>query len=111
MGIEMPVVQDRPQNSNEVQVSLEYLTVQEVAECLKVSPKSVFRWAKKDPSMPALRIGGCVRFPRERLLRWLKAREQGNGRSKQPEKLWPSQPEPVETQAKPLPVTAPCAQA
>jgi excisionase family DNA binding protein len=54
-----------------------YLTSAQVAELLQVSEKSVYRWVKADPSMPALRLGGTVRFPRERLERWLREREQG----------------------------------
>ena len=54
-----------------------YLTPAQVAELLQVSEKSVYRWAKADASMPMLRIGGTVRFPRERLERWLRNREQG----------------------------------
>jgi excisionase family DNA binding protein len=60
-----------------------YLTAEQLASLLQVSVKSVSRWASSDPSMPVLRIGRTVRFPRERLMRWLKAREQGPGRSKQ----------------------------
>ena len=33
-----------------------------------------------DPTFPMLKIGGTVRFPRERVLRWLREREQGFGR-------------------------------
>jgi len=51
-----------------------YLTVQEVAALLKVSPKTIYRWASQDATMPALRIGGVVRFPPERLERWLRER-------------------------------------
>jgi excisionase family DNA binding protein len=54
-----------------------YLTPGEVAAMLQISIKSVYRWAAQDPTMPALRIGGTVRFPRERLERWLRDREQG----------------------------------
>lgn len=57
-----------------------YLTPAEVAELLRVSVKSVYRWLGQDPSMPVLKIGGTVRFPRERLERWLRAREQGPAR-------------------------------
>jgi excisionase family DNA binding protein len=53
-----------------------YLTPEQVAEMLQLSVKSVYRIAK-DPTFPALKIGGSVRFPRERLLRWLRDREQG----------------------------------
>src|SRR2546425_4163759 len=59
---------------------MEYLTPQDVAALLKVSSKSVLRWAKSDPTMPALRIGGSVRFHRDRLERWLAVRTQGPGR-------------------------------
>lgn len=55
-----------------------YLTAAQVADLLQVSPKTVYRLAKADPSLPTLEIGGVVRFPRERLLRWLRAREQGS---------------------------------
>lgn len=54
-----------------------YLTPDEVAAMLQVSPKTVYRWATRDATMPTLRIGGVVRFPRAKLLRWLASREQG----------------------------------
>src|SRR5262249_13198727 len=58
-----------------------YLTAEQVAELLQVSPKrSVYRWAQQDPTMPKLKIGGIVRFPWERLERWLRDREQGRPR-------------------------------
>ena len=60
----------------------EYLTVDQVAAMLQVGNKSVYRWLKGDPTMPALKIGGTVRLPRERLLRWLQQREQGAARSR-----------------------------
>lgn len=59
-----------------------YLTAAQVADLLQVSPKTVYRLAKADASLPTLEIGGVVRFHRERLLRWLRDREQGHrGRS------------------------------
>ncbi len=58
-----------------------YLTPAEVAELLRVSEKSVYRWAKTEPTMPVLKLGGSVRFPRERLLRWLEQRTQGTPQS------------------------------
>ncbi|MBI2526751.1 MAG: helix-turn-helix domain-containing protein [Candidatus Rokubacteria bacterium] len=57
-----------------------YLTAEEVGQMLQVSGKSVYRWLKDDPTMPVLKIGGTVRFPRERLERWLRDREQGAAR-------------------------------
>src|SRR5215467_3034162 len=53
----------------------EYVTPQEVAAMLRLSVKSVYRMAAADLTMPQLRFGGSLRFPRERLLRWLRARE------------------------------------
>jgi hypothetical protein len=44
---------------------------------LQLSAKSIYRLAKDDPSMPMLKLAGTVRFPRERLERWLRDREQG----------------------------------
>ena len=57
----------------------DYLTAADVADLLQVSEKSIYRWAAADPTLPTLRIGGTVRFPAERLLRWLRDREQGRG--------------------------------
>ena len=54
-----------------------YLTADEVAEMLQLSAKSIYRLAKADPTMPMLKLGGSVRFHRERLERWLRDREQG----------------------------------
>jgi excisionase family DNA binding protein len=68
----------------------------QVARWLQVSEKPVYRWATHDPSMPALRIGGVIRFPRERLERWVRSREQatdGARRSRQSES--PATPEPL----------------
>jgi excisionase family DNA binding protein len=76
--------------------SQEYLTGDQLAALLQVSAKSISRWASSDPSMPVLRIGRTVRFPKERVLRWLRAREQGIGRHKQSEKLLPSPSQPLE---------------
>jgi excisionase family DNA binding protein len=57
-----------------------YLTPGQVADLLQLSAKSIYRLAKADPTMPMLKLGGTVRFPRERVLRWLAAREQGRPR-------------------------------
>jgi hypothetical protein len=44
---------------------------------LQISRASVFRMAKRERTMPCLAIGGVVRFPKDRLLVWLRTREQG----------------------------------
>lgn len=58
------------------------LTPAQVARLLQVSEKTLHRWAKQDASMPMLRIGRSVRFPRERLLTWLRRREQGRAQQR-----------------------------
>jgi excisionase family DNA binding protein len=60
-----------------------YLTAEQVGALLQCSPKSVFRWAAEDPTMPVIRIGRTVRFPRAKLEQWLSARTQGAGRARQ----------------------------
>jgi predicted DNA-binding transcriptional regulator AlpA len=59
----------------------EYLTADQVGELLQLSAKSVYRLASSDPTFPLLKLGAgrnaSVRFPRERLLRWLEQRTQG----------------------------------
>lgn len=58
----------------------DYLTVPEVARLLRVSVATVYRLVSADPTLPVLRLPGLMRFPRERLFRWLREREQGHGR-------------------------------
>lgn len=70
----------RVMESSECPSAEAYLTADQVGELLQVSGKSVYRWAAQDPSMPTLRIGATVRFPKDRLLAWLRSREQGQGR-------------------------------
>jgi predicted DNA-binding transcriptional regulator AlpA len=59
----------------------EYMTPNQVGELLQLSAKSVYRLASSDPTFPLLKLGAgrnaTVRFPRERLLRWLEQRTQG----------------------------------
>jgi hypothetical protein len=59
-----------------------YLTPEEVAGMLRfASVTSVYRLAKSEPTLPVLRTGAGknahILFPRERLLKWLRDREQG----------------------------------
>lgn len=66
-----------PQPSDPV-VGAPYMTAEQVGkELLQCSSKSVHKLAKSDPSMPKLKFNGLVRFPRERLVEWLRQREQG----------------------------------
>jgi excisionase family DNA binding protein len=52
-----------------------YLTAAQVAEVVQVDQKTILRWSLEDASMPVLRRGRVVRFPRERLLTWLERQE------------------------------------
>lgn len=72
----LPTTQHRVASSPEAA----YLTPSDLARELQVSDKTIYRWAATDSTMPVLRIGGVVRFPRERTMRWLRDREQGIGR-------------------------------
>jgi len=68
-----------------------YLTPADVAELLRISEKTVSRWALEDPSMPVLRRGRVVRFERERLLAWLQRQEpRGSKRSTRSAQALPS---------------------
>lgn len=60
----------------------DYLTAREVADLVRVSEPTVYRWRLDDPTMPALVVGKTVRFPTARLRRWLEQREQGRGRAR-----------------------------
>jgi len=54
-----------------------YLTAAQLAALIQVDKATVYRWAAAEPSMPTLRIGSVVRFPREQVLAWLAAHTQG----------------------------------
>jgi excisionase family DNA binding protein len=57
-----------------------YLTPEQVASMLKVSPKTVYRLAAMDAGLPAARFGRAVRFRADLLERWLAARTQRSRR-------------------------------
>ena len=57
-----------------------YWTPAGFAEVVVISPKSVYRLVKDDPSFPAVKILGSIRIPKDRALKWLRDREQGAAR-------------------------------
>jgi excisionase family DNA binding protein len=60
-----------------------YLSASQVAEIIQMDEKTVLRWSLEDASMPVLRRGRVVRFPRERLLTWLERQEpRGSAQSR-----------------------------
>ena len=48
-----------------------WLTINEVAAELRVSPKTLYKVAERDRSFPAIRVGGLLRISLARLERWL----------------------------------------
>jgi predicted DNA-binding transcriptional regulator AlpA len=55
----------------------EYLLPKEFAAVVRLHEKSVYRLMKADPTFPHVRVGGSLRIPRERALRWLAKRTSG----------------------------------
>jgi excisionase family DNA binding protein len=47
------------------------LTAEQVAELLNISERSVWRHLSAGKFLEPVRIGGCVRWVRERVLRWI----------------------------------------
>ena len=78
-----------------------YLVARDVAELLQVAEKTVYALRKADASMPSLKIGGAVRFPKERLLKWLREREQGRRHQTDRHVLAPAKPLPNKETATP----------
>ena len=60
----------------------QYLTAEQVGELLQISPRTVQRWALEDASMPVLRLGRTVRFPRVELDRWIERSTQRSRKSR-----------------------------
>ena len=71
-----------------------YVDAGTVAAWLSVSEKTVYRLAASEPTLPVVRLNGVVRFHRERVLRWLRDREQSRVRSRRSAVL---SPRPAET--------------
>lgn len=56
-----------------------FLTVQEVAEVLRVSPATVRAWIAKGEGPPAMRFGKQIRYRPERVMEWVEQQEGGRG--------------------------------
>lgn len=54
----------------------EILTVQEAAEMLKLSSRTVYNLVHVD-GFPAVRIGKSLRIPRDLLMRWVRQQAEG----------------------------------
>ena len=86
-----------------------YWTAKGFAAVVRASEKTVYRWMREDPSLPALRIRGLVRFPRARVLRWLQVHEQGPGRARRTRNPSPVAPESPANGQNGAGSAAPCA--
>jgi excisionase family DNA binding protein len=51
-------------------------TVRDVAEFLKIHPKTIYEWAARG-DLPCFRIGNCLRFYPTDIARWVSARREG----------------------------------
>ena len=47
------------------------MTTREICEELKIHPTTLYRWIKKYPDFPAVRLGGHWRFEMPALQRWI----------------------------------------
>ena len=56
-----------------------FLTVQEVADLLRVSPGTVRAWIAKGEGPPMLRFGKQIRYRPERVMEWVEQQEGGRG--------------------------------
>ncbi len=56
-----------------------FLTVQEVAELLRVSPGTVRAWIARGEGPPAMRFGKQIRYRPERVMEWVEEQEGGKG--------------------------------
>jgi predicted DNA-binding transcriptional regulator AlpA len=66
--------------------SPDYFVPIEFADLIRLSEKSLYRLMKNDPTFPYVRIGGSIRIPRERALKWLAKRigEKKTSRQEEP---------------------------
>lgn len=54
-----------------------FLTVQEVADLLRVSAGTVRAWVAKGEGPPAMRFGKQIRYRPERVMEWVREQEGG----------------------------------
>ena len=55
----------------------QFWTAEEVGKLVRLSDKSIYRLAKEDPTFPVVKVLGSLRFPKDRVQRWLAKRTQG----------------------------------
>lgn len=57
-------------------VAMMFLTVQEVADLLRVSPGTVRAWAAKGEGPPSIRFGKQIRYRPEKVEKWVQEQER-----------------------------------
>ncbi len=67
-----PIIRSSNANSDDTVI----LTVQELAQWLRVQPSTIYSWVETG-RLPCIRIVGRLRFSRGDILRWLEARKEG----------------------------------
>jgi hypothetical protein len=72
--VKTEVVEEKPVKVPE---GVPYWLPKEFALVVRLHEKSIYRLMKEDPTFPHVRVGGSLRIPRERALRWLASRTQG----------------------------------
>lgn len=55
-----------------------FLTVQEVADLLRVSPGTIRAWIAKGEGPPMMRFGKQIRYRPERVMEWVEQQEGGH---------------------------------
>jgi excisionase family DNA binding protein len=61
-----------------------YLTVAELAAMTKIAKSTWYQWIHEE-RVPCIKIGGCVRFDRDEVERWLKQHARPGRSSRVPE--------------------------
>jgi excisionase family DNA binding protein len=61
--------------------TLTYLSPSQLADLLGVHASTISRWAATDPTMPAIRIHGTVRYRLDQVELWLAGKTQGAPRA------------------------------
>ncbi len=68
-----------PTEPTKMASTLRYLNAAQLADLLGVNRSTISRWAATDPSMPAIRIAGTLRFRLDQVEAWIAAKTQGQG--------------------------------
>lgn len=54
----------------------EYLTREELASELRISPRTIARWENQPNGLPATELGGRMLYRRESVRKWIQSRER-----------------------------------